>query len=118
MRILRFAQNDKKGAQCFPLFTPSVRRAESSRPTHRRTTSLPCHSEAVRPKNPYSRPFSFLLRTKTGDADSSPSAQNDKEGTLRMTERGPQNNKEGGAENDGDPAWRWMPSVQLHATHA
>ena len=45
----------------------------TSRPTQRRTTSPPCHSEAVRPKNPYSRPFSFLLRTKTGVTDSSPS---------------------------------------------
>ena len=31
------------------------------------------HSEAARPKNPYPRPFPFLLGTKTGKTDSSPS---------------------------------------------
>ena len=60
----------------------------TSRPTQRRTAPHPRHSEAVRPKNPYSRPFSFLLRTKTGVTDSSPSAQNDKRG-------GAQNDKGG-----------------------
>ena len=52
----------------------------SSRPTQRRTTSLSpvILSEA---KNPYSRPFPFLFRTKTEDADSSACG-------LRMTKGG------------------------------
>ena len=37
-------------------------------------------------RNP--RPSAFLLRKRTGETDSSPSAQNDKEGTLRMTKKG------------------------------
>ena len=63
-----------------------VWRAGSSRPTQRRTTSLSpvILSEA---KNPYSRPFPFLLRTKTGDADSSACGLRMTKGeTVRMTE--------------------------------
>ena len=70
----------------FFVWGATTRRAKPRRAPHREAPRpLPRHSEAVRPKNPYSRPFSFLLRTKTGVTDSSPSAQNDKRGAHRMT---------------------------------
>ena len=40
-------------------------------PHTKKSHAHPRHSEAVRPKNPYSRPFSLQLRKRTGDADSS-----------------------------------------------
>ena len=73
MRILRSAQNDEVGTlrmteegaffrpvhplspaapDSSPVQGELCWRAGSSRPTQRRTTLPPCHSEAVRPKNP------------------------------------------------------------------
>ena len=67
-------------------FVVLAKGAPSRRAPHKKEPrTFPRHSEAVRPKNPYSRLFSLQLRKRTGDADSSPSAQNDKEGALRMT---------------------------------
>ena len=76
-----------------------VRRAGSSRPTQRRTTSHPRHSErseesvlpslapSLRELPPQAAEGVFLFRTKTGDADSSACGLRMTKGeTVRMTE--------------------------------
>ena len=145
-RILRFAQNDKGGAQndgegtqCSLPFTPSVRQSRTapssrgsydgranqgphaspakrvawgedeqgsgarnarqgvlsgadfarttSRPTQRKTTPPPCHSEAVRPKNPLPSSSCLSVTYKDGRNGFFASLRMTR-GALRMTERG------------------------------